>query len=109
MRTMIRDVVVNLTGEHPQDFAADYAISVAQSFGAHLAGVGFIYEPVIPGTVLGGVPTDLIEVQREENSRSAKEAVARFETATRTAGIDFETRILDASVAGAADLFARIA
>jgi nucleotide-binding universal stress UspA family protein len=106
---MIRDLVVNLTGEHPQDFAANFAISVAEAYGAHLAGVGFIYEPVIPGTVLGGVPTDLIEVQREENSRAAKEAVARFETTARGRGIEFETRILDASVAGAADLFARIA
>ena len=26
---MIKDVVVNLTGGQPQDFAADYAISVA--------------------------------------------------------------------------------
>jgi len=26
---MIKDVVVNLTGGHPQDFASDYAISVA--------------------------------------------------------------------------------
>ena len=68
---MIKDVVVNLTGGHPQDFAADYAISVGTAFGAHVAGIGFIYEPVIPGSMLGGIPTDLIEVQREENSKAA--------------------------------------
>ena len=78
---MIKDVVVNQTGGHPQDFACDYAISVAVAFGAHIAGVGFIYEPVIPGSMIGGIPTDLIEVQREENSRAAKEATARFEAA----------------------------
>jgi nucleotide-binding universal stress UspA family protein len=106
---MVKDIVVNLTGGQPQDFAADYAISIAGAFGAHIVGVGFIYEPIIPGSVLGGVPLDLIEVQREENSKSAKAATARFEAAVKQAGISFESRILDASIAGAADLFGRIA
>lgn len=106
---MIKDVVVNLTGGHPQDFASDYAISAAAAFGAHIAGVGFIYEPVIPGSMLGGIPTDLIEVQREENSKAAKEAIGRFEAAAKTAGLSAESRMVDASVAGAADLFGRIA
>jgi nucleotide-binding universal stress UspA family protein len=106
---MVKDIVVNLTGGHPQDFAADYAISLAAAFSAHIAGVGFIYEPVIPGSVLGGVPTDLIEVQREENSKTAKTAISRFEAAAKAAGVSAETRVVDASVAGAADLFGRIA
>jgi len=106
---MIKDVVVNLTGGHPQDFASDYAISIGAVFGAHVAGIGFIYEPVIPGSMLGGIPTDLIEVQREENSKAAKEAIARFEAAAKAANLSAETRMVDASVAGAADLFGRIA
>jgi len=106
---MVKDIVVNLTGGHPQDFASAYAISLAAGFGAHLAGIGFIYEPVIPGSLLGGLPSDLIEAQREENSRTAKEAIARFESAAKAAGISAETRTLDASVAGAPDLFGRIA
>ena len=81
---MVKDIVVNLTGGQPQDFAADYAISIAAALDAHIVGVGFIYEPIIPGSVLGGVPTDLIEVQREENTKSAKAAIARFETAVET-------------------------
>ncbi|HEY3640083.1 MAG TPA: universal stress protein [Xanthobacteraceae bacterium] len=106
---MVKDIVVNLTGAAPQEFAADYAISLAQLFEAHIAGVGFIYEPVIPGTVLGGIPTDLIEAQREENTKAARAATDRFEAAARRAGLSAEVRILDASVAGAADLFGRIA
>jgi nucleotide-binding universal stress UspA family protein len=106
---MIKDVVVNLTGGHPQDFASDYAISVGTAFDAHVAGIGFIYEPVIPGSMLGGIPTDLIEVQREENSKAAKEAIARFEAGAKAANVSAETRMVDASVAGAADLFGRIA
>jgi hypothetical protein len=106
---MIKDIVVNLTGAAPQEFAADYAISLARLFDAHIAGIGFIYEPVIPGTVMGGIPTDLIEAQREENTKAAKAATSRFEAAAGRAGLSAEVRIIDASVAGAADLFGRIA
>jgi nucleotide-binding universal stress UspA family protein len=106
---MVKDIVVNLTGDAPQEFAADYAISLARLFDAHIAGIGFIYEPVIPGTVMGGIPTDLIEAQREENTRAAKVATDRFEAAASRAGLSAEVRLLDASVAGAADLFGRIA
>src|SRR5579871_1867925 len=106
---MIKDLVVNLTGGAPQDFAADYAISIAKTFEAHIGGVGFVYEPVIPGSLLGGIPVDLIEAQREESAKAARAAVARFEAAAKSAGLSAETRILDASIAGAADLFGRIA
>jgi nucleotide-binding universal stress UspA family protein len=106
---MVKDIVVNLTGSTPQEFAGDYAISLATLFDAHVAGVGFIYEPVIPDSVMGGIPTDLIEAQREENAKAAKAATSRFEAAANQAGLSAELRILDASVAGAADLFGRIA
>jgi nucleotide-binding universal stress UspA family protein len=105
---MLKDVVVNLSSGHPQDFAADYAISVAAAFEAHVVGVAFVYEPVIPGDGLGAVSADLIEVQRQENTRAANEAIARFEAAAKAAGVLYETRLLDASVAGAADLFGRL-
>jgi nucleotide-binding universal stress UspA family protein len=106
---MIKDVVVNLSGGETRDVAAAYAISMAQAYDAHVVGVAFVYEPVIPGSLLGGIPTDLIEVQREENAKSAKAAVAEFETHARNAGVSAEARLLDASVAGASDLFGRIA
>jgi nucleotide-binding universal stress UspA family protein len=106
---MIKDVVVNLSGGETRDVSAHYAISMAKAYGAHVVGVAFVYEPVIPGSLLGGIPTDLIEVQREENAKSAKAAVAEFEASARSAEVSAETRLLDASVAGASDLFGRIA
>src|SRR5215471_10208887 len=104
---MIKDIVVNLTGGHPQDFASAYAISLAAGFDAHIVGVGFIYEPVIPGSLLGNIPTDLIEAQRQENTRAAREAISGFESAAGAAGVSAETRTLDASVAGAPHLLGR--
>jgi nucleotide-binding universal stress UspA family protein len=106
---MIKDIVVNLTGGHPQDFASDYAISLAAGFDAHIAGIAFVYEPVIPGSVLGGLPTDLIEAQRSRNTVAAKESIARFESTANAASVSAEARTVDASLAGAPDLFGRIA
>jgi nucleotide-binding universal stress UspA family protein len=106
---MIKDLVVNLGGSGTPDVAAGFAISMAKAHGAHVVGVAFVYEPVIPGSLLGGIPTDLIEVQREENAKAAKTAVSDFEAASKAAGVSAETRLLDASIAGASDLFGRIA
>src|SRR5262245_30677760 len=106
---MLKDVVVNLSGRGPRDFAADYATSIAAAFGARVAGISFLYEPVIPDGTLGGIPVDLIELQREENSKLANDAVSRFEAGAKKAGVSAETRILDATFGGAATLFAQIA
>lgn len=106
---MLKDVVVNLSGRAPQDFAADYATSVAATFGAHAVGIAFLYEPVIPDGTLGGVPIDLIELQREENSKAAEAAVSRFAAGAKKAGVSAQTRILDATFGGAATQFAQIA
>ena len=106
---MFKDVVVNISGRGPRDFAAEYATSIAATFGAHIAGISFLYEPVIPDGTLGGIPVDLIELQREENSKVANEAVSRFEAGVKKAGVSAETRILDATFGGAATVFAQIA
>jgi nucleotide-binding universal stress UspA family protein len=106
---MLKDVVVNLSGRAPQDFAADYATSLAATFGAHAVGIALLYEPVIPDGTLGGVPIDLIELQREENSKAADDAVSRFAAGAKKAGVSAQTRILDATFGGAATQFAQIA
>jgi nucleotide-binding universal stress UspA family protein len=106
---MLKDVVVNLSGRAPQDFAANYATSLAATFGAHAVGIAFLYEPVIPDGTLGGVPIDLIELQREENSKAADDAVSRFAAGAKKAGVSAQTRILDATFGGATTQFAQIA
>jgi len=106
---MIKDIVVNLVGRGPQDFAADYAISVAATFEAHLVGTAFVYDAVIPDGALGAIPVDLIELQQEENTKIARTAVEHFTARAKASGVSAETRTLDASLGGAATLFASIA
>ena len=104
---MIKDIVVNLS-LGGQDHAGDYAISVADTFGSHVLGVAFSYEPIIPGTVMGGIPPEFIESQRAESDKRASDGIARFEQAAKRAGISYETRVISASISGAADQLGRL-
>lgn len=106
---MIKDIVVNLTIGGERDYACDYAVSIASAFGAHLTGIGYAYEPVLPPTIMGGVPADVITSQRAEGERIANAAVNRFQQATSRAGVASDSRVLSASLAGASDLFGRLA
>jgi nucleotide-binding universal stress UspA family protein len=101
---MIKDLITNLavTGH---DVAGPFAISIAETFGAHVAGVAFAYDPVIPPTLMGTIPATLIEGQRAENDKAATDARARFEQAARRAGVSFQSWAMGASIPGSADLF----
>jgi nucleotide-binding universal stress UspA family protein len=105
---MMKDLIVNLgLGEH--DPAGDFAISLAEKFEAHVLGLAFAYEPVIPGAVMGGIPPEFIESQRAEAKGKADAAIARFEERARRAGVSYEHRLLSASLSAAADQLGRLA
>ncbi|MGP0092418.1 MAG: universal stress protein [Xanthobacteraceae bacterium] len=106
---MIKDVIVALSVREERDPAAEYAISFADFFGAHIAGISFAFEPVIPATVMGGIPADFIEMQRAESDKAARAATTRFDKAAIADGLSTETHVFDVSVAGAGDLFGRLA
>jgi nucleotide-binding universal stress UspA family protein len=106
---MIKDLVVNLGLGKPRDVAADYAISIAETFGAHACGVAFAYEPVVPPSVMGGIPAELIDAQWAASDSAAKAALDNFAAAAARAGIAAEHRRLAASIGGAGDLFGRLA
>lgn len=106
---MIKDLLVNLGIGTSRDAAADYAVSIAEAFDAHLCAVAFAYEPVVPPSVMGGIPADIIDAQWSASERAANAAVAGFEAAAKREGISAEHRVLTASLAGAGDLFGRLA
>jgi len=105
---MIKDLIVNVT-LGGRDVAGPYATSIAEMFQAHAAAVAFSYEPVIPPTIMGGIPASFIEEQRAENEKAAADAIGRFDAAATRAGISFESRTMSGSIAGAADTFGAMA
>jgi nucleotide-binding universal stress UspA family protein len=99
---MIKDIVVSL-GLGERDPAGEFAVALAQGFGAHALGIAFAYDPLIPGPMMGGgLPAEFIETQRTQAEGRARAAIARFEKAAAGAGVACETRMLNASISGAA-------
>lgn len=105
---MIKDILVNLHVDE-RDPAGDYAVAMAARLDAHVSAVAFAYDPVLPGSVMGGIPAEFIEAQRREGEKLAQAAIARFEEAARIANVKSESRILNASVAGAVDQLSSLA
>ena len=106
---MIKDIVVNLSVSMEGSPAGDYAVSVASALDAHLAGIAFVYDPIVPVSGTGYIPAEVIETQQADNEAGAKKAIERFAEATRRAGLSAEPLTLSASLAGAGEQFGRIA
>lgn len=106
---MIKDIVVNLTIGVERDAAANYAVSLASIFKAHLVGVAFVYDPKVSANLIVGIPAELIEAQRAATKHLANEAVARFEELAKQAGVMTESQMIDVAPGHVGDTFGRIA
>jgi nucleotide-binding universal stress UspA family protein len=106
---MIKDIVVHLLPKSTNDASTGFAVSLAQIFDAHVAGITFAYEPVAVGAIFDGLPAALIDNQRRENQKAANDAVARFEQAARAAGVPAETQLRSAALPDAVNLFGQMA
>jgi nucleotide-binding universal stress UspA family protein len=106
---MIKDLVVNLTVGTDRDPAAQFAISIAAKFEAHITGIAFAYDPVITPEVMDGLSAGWVDAQRAENRAAAQQTVDRFDAVAKREVLSAEHRIIQASLGSAANLFGRIA
>ncbi len=106
---MLKDIVVNLAPSRPHDPAADYAISLASEFNAHLTGIAFALEPAIPASAMGGIAGSVIDNAIAEAERQAKDAITRFEAAAKKQGVLSDHQMLTSLVADAVNRFGQIA
>jgi nucleotide-binding universal stress UspA family protein len=103
---MIKDILVNLSYGTSQVGVSNYALSVAETFGAHIVGIAFAY-PVMAGGV--GLPATFSRAQQAEAQERAESVAAAFDEATRRAGVSAETRRIEAGVGDVPTQFAHIA
>ncbi len=120
---MIKDIVVKLSVGERASPAEGYAISVAVTLHAHVAGIAFLYYPIVSvadaGYTLGDVygsrsgagniPPEIIKAQQLDNAAATKAAIDRFATASARAGVSAEPLTPGASFDGVGDQFGRIA
>ena len=102
---MIKDILVNLSYGTSQDVVSNYALSVAETFGAHIVGTAF--HPAM----LGGVDlsANFIRAQQAEAQERAESVATAFDEATRRAGVSAETRRIEADIGDVPTQFAHIA
>jgi nucleotide-binding universal stress UspA family protein len=106
---MVKDIVVNLPLSG-SDVVTPFAASVAGHFGAHLTGVAFVYEPVMPMVEIGAaVPQRLIDEQLAEARERAQAAADRFRFEVRGDDISTSIRQIEASPDSAPRKFAELA
>jgi nucleotide-binding universal stress UspA family protein len=105
----MKDIVANLPVGRSSDVVTDFSVSVAATFGAHLSGVAFLYDPLLPPVDMGGIPVEVVETIRAHNEQAAKAAVGRFDEAVRGTALSADVRTRAASEAGAPNVFAQIA
>jgi len=75
---------LHLSADTKHEAAANYAVSVADAFGAHLTAITFAHEPVSLVTLMGGVPpADFINAQRALAEEAANAAMTKLSEAAR--------------------------
>ena len=106
---MIKDVIVNLEHKITRDPARDFAITVAETFDAHIAGVAFAYTPDFPGYATLEIPPEVLAHMVAESEKVALAAIERFDAATKRSLLSSEHRLLKAIGASAPWILATIA
>jgi nucleotide-binding universal stress UspA family protein len=90
---MIKDIIVNLEHKIARDPARDFAITIAEIFDAHVAGIAFAYAPHFPGYVMLEIPSDIVAQMIAESEKAALAAIEHFEAAARRSLLSAEHRL----------------
>ena len=90
---MLNDVVVHIPADRPADGLVDCAVSVAQTFEAHLDGFVCTYQPINPAIVVGASTAYYAAVnQYNTDNDEAAARLDQFEITARGAGITHGAR-----------------
>src|ERR1700735_4681597 len=106
---MIKDIVVNLGVGEKTNPASEYAISVAAAFDAHLTGIAFLYDPIVPISGAGYIPGEVIESQERDSKAAGKAGIDRLPGESARAGLSAASLPVNASLGGVGEMFSRIA
>lgn len=106
---MIKDIVLNLSAKKSGSRAIEYAVSMASTLEAHIAGIAFVYDPFDLVSHLGYIATDVVQEQWRDYKAEAQAALDRFSQLASRAGVSAEPMMLRASFASVGDRFGEIA
>jgi nucleotide-binding universal stress UspA family protein len=103
---VITDIIVKLEQDKAHDQALDYAVSVAEAFDAHLAGVAFGDLSSIPDYAMPGLPSSIVDEMLAESEKAGRNTIARFEAAVKRSMLPAEGHLITRSDFGPVEAFA---
>lgn len=106
---MLNDLLVSLSAGTERDPAAHFALSIAESFAAHIKAVAYALKPVVGGNGVSGIDTAILSANVKEEETAAQEALHRFQEDAWKYGVGFDTKIISDMLTDAADRFGRMA
>jgi nucleotide-binding universal stress UspA family protein len=90
-----KDILIHVDADKTMAARTRVAIELARRYDAHLTGVCFAADPVIPATLFGMVPPSLLETQHEAAVERADAAAASFRSAVAKAGLPGDCRVVE--------------
>lgn len=106
---MFKNIILNLERDKSRDSVRDYAISIAEAFDSHIAGVAFADGSGIPGFLTSDFPPQVLAGIIAEQEKAARDAVARFEVAAKRSLLSVEPRLVTQSESGPPSVFSAMA
>jgi len=106
---MLNDLLVSLSVGTERDPASHFALSIAESFAAHVKAVAYVFKPVVGGNGVSGIDTAILSANMKEEQTAAQEALHRFQENAWKYGVGFDTEIISDMLTDAADRFGRMA
>jgi nucleotide-binding universal stress UspA family protein len=88
----LKDIVVHIELNAESERRLKAAMSLAQTHGAHLAGVYAVPRPYIPAYAEVQITAEVLEAQRASAEEAASRAEAAFKAATANSGLSVEWR-----------------
>ena len=105
----MKDLIVKLEHDKSHDQALNFAVSVAETFNAHLAGVAYGTLAGLPDYGMAGVPGSVIAEILAQSEQAARTALTRFHALAGRNGISISDHLVLDTGFGTADTFASFA
>lgn len=106
---MIKGIILNIEQNALRDRASDFAVSIAERFDAHIAGIAFAYSSIAPSLMMPEIPSSVVTSIIAENEKRAREAIGRFEAAAKRSLLSAEPYLVTRSESGPAEMFSSMA
>jgi len=105
----MKDLIVKLEHEKAHDQALAFAVSIAETFSAHIAGVAYGNLAGLPDYGMAGVPGSVVADILAQSEQSARAALTRFHAVASRNGISVSDHLVLDTGFGTADTFATFA